>query len=266
MPDPKPIPDWLLERFAAGELSGPAAREVQRALGASPDERARLEALREDNSRTLLSHPSHEVQREVERRLRVAGQAQPVPSPRWLAAAAAAAMSAAAVVALFAVRVQDGAPSSGALGRAALGEGDRVKGGFELHVFRVRGQSQDRLLDGAAAEAGDDLQLHYLSGGRRFGVIVSIDGAGGATLHMPEDVRGSSEMAAESGAVPHGYQLDDAPRFERFIFATSSSPLSAAEVLAAARAVVRGPDPLRAPLALPDGAQQVSLTLRKIRR
>jgi hypothetical protein len=266
MPDPKPIPDWRLERFAAGALSDAARHEVQRALDGNPAERARLAALREDNRSTLLSHPAPEVLREVERRLEIAGRARPAPRPSWLAIPAAA-MAATAVVALFALRAEDRPPGPGALGRTSLlGDDERVKGCSELHIFRIRGQSQDRLLDGAAAGAGDKLQLHYLSGGRRFGVIVSIDGAGGATLHMPEDPRGSSEIPAQNGSPPHGYQLDAAPRFERFFFATSNSPLSAAAVLASARAVAQGPDPVRAQLPLPEGTQQVSLTLNKVHR
>lgn len=263
MADPKPIPDWKLERFAVGELSGPAAREVQRALDESPAERARLTALREDSGATLLSHPAPRVVREVERRLRAAGGTGPAQRPHWLAVPAAA-MVAAAV--LFVLRAQDPSSGSGTIARTVLSDGDRIKGSSELHVFRIRGQSQERLLDGASADAGDNLQLHYLAGGQRFGVIVSIDGAGGATLHLPEDPGSSSELTADSGAAAHGYRLDAAPRFERFFFVTSSSPLATGEVFAAARALARGPDPMGAALTLPDGAQQTSFILRKVPR
>lgn len=257
------IPDWLLERYAAGELPEPERSELRRALDADPAEGARLEALRKDDQAALSAHPPERVVREVKRRLRAQEMTTKVRQsarPRWIALPAVA-MAATAAIALFALRPD--AEPGGASPPATLAEGVRLKGASStLHVFRIRGQRQERLGDGAAAAPGDRLQLHYLSGGKRFGVIVSLDGAGGATLHLPENPRGSCEIP-ENGSPPHGYELDAAPGFERFFLVTSDAPLSADAVLAAARALAHGPDPRRAPLALAAGTEQVSLLLTK---
>ncbi|HVV49481.1 MAG TPA: ActD-like protein, partial [Polyangia bacterium] len=66
--------------------------------------------------------------------------------------------------------------------------------------------------------------------------------------------------------LPSAYQLDDAPAFERFFLVRAEAPFEVAPVVAAARALAaRTDEARRAPLPLPAGFDQVSLTLEKTR-
>jgi hypothetical protein len=65
----------------------------------------------------------------------------------------------------------------------------RIKGTVDgrpaLAVYRRTPAGSERLADGDVARAGDLLRVGYASGGRAYGVILSIDGTGAVTLHLP---------------------------------------------------------------------------------
>src|SRR5690606_26378921 len=103
---------------------------------------------------------------------------------------------------------------------------------------------------------GDVIQLRYHGGGHRYGVIASIDGAGVVTLHHPardDAPPTATALSAESTSLPHAYELDDAPRFERFFFITAAEPIDVRRSLDALRALARRDDSATAPLELPAG-------------
>src|SRR5262249_37353819 len=133
-------------------------------------------------------------------------------------------------------------------------------------AFRQVGDDVEQLEDDAQVKAGDVIQLRYNAGGRRYGVIASIDGAGGVTLHFPA-AEGAPPHAtagpADTTSLPHAYALDDAPRFERFIFITSNKPIDVGKSMAAVRALAQRDDSSDAKLALPKGLHQTSLRLLK---
>ena len=61
--------------------------------------------------------------------------------------------------------------------------------------------------------------------GGRFGVLLSIDGAGHVTLHLPESAARRRRADAQGEIrLPSAYELDDAPAFERFLLVTSAAP------------------------------------------
>jgi hypothetical protein len=105
----------------------------------------------------------------------------------------------------------------------------------------------------------------YRCASRRFGVIVSIDGRGVVTRHLP--LTGAAAAALEPGAttlLDRAYELDDAPRWERFFLVTGETAFDVQVVLDAARGAAAGAGadpppalPLQAPL------QQSTFLLRK---
>ncbi|MFP2934191.1 ActD protein, partial [Pyxidicoccus sp. 3LG] len=143
---------------------------------------------------------------------------------------------------------------------------ERIKGTPMLRVFRKGTQDAELLSDRTPARRGDLLELSYVSGGRRHGVVVSVDGRGGVTLHLPATLTGSTKLTpGEAVSLGHAYELDDAPDFERFLFVTSDEPLEVAAVLEAARALARQPSEARTrPLPLPATLAQTSFTLEKV--
>jgi hypothetical protein len=164
-------------------------------------------------------------------------------------------------------------PASEAGQGAAPDEETRIKGdslrGPRLLVYRRRGREggAERLASGARAAPGDLLQLAYAAGDAGLhGVLLSIDGAGRVTQHLPEEgARLAPALPAPREIkLPSAYQLDDAPGFERFVLVTAPEPFPVATVLGAARELAAQGEAARArPLALPAAFRQTSVVLDK---
>lgn len=257
MNHPEPIDDLLLERFALGELPEAQAEALRRAIDADPSLRARLDELRASSAAILERYPARELAGRIEERAaRAARRAQRTSTHRsWLLVVPA--LAAASLVGIALVGEQGGLDPGVEI--------TRPKGnGPKLAIHRKHGEASEQLRSGAPARAGDTLQVSYLAGGRRFGVIVSIDGRGDATLHFPAQPGGSTALQAErEAALPAAFELDDAPHFERFFFVTGDEPLDAARVLQSARVLARSREAAAAPLPV-DAAEQVSFMIRKV--
>jgi hypothetical protein len=148
---------------------------------------------------------------------------------------------------------------------AAADDGNRVKGRARVMAFRQVGEGAERLDEDAVVRVGDVIQLRYNGGGDHYGLIASIDGAGSVTLHYPADDAPPEATAISAGTVtlPHAYQLDDAPNFERFVLVTANAPIDVAAGLAALRALAASNHGGDAALDLPPGQHQAWLRLRK---
>jgi streptogramin lyase len=108
------------------------------------------------------------------------------------------------------------------------------------------------------------LQLAYQAAGARYGVVVSIDGRGAVTRHLPEE--GEVAAALERGgavALAHAYQLDDAPGYERFFLVTGERPFDVAPVVEAARWLAAAGQARAGALTLPGGLEQRAVLVVK---
>ena len=262
------LPDWLVERAALDEVAPTSRDRIERA---DPRELAeRVAALREDGAAELARHPAGPAVAQIEARIeaRVAAERRRRIERRrrwrlsWLGVATAA--TAILVVTRFTAErtVVDEAPRAGEV----QDEVTRVKGMPRLVAFRQVGEQVERLEQDAVVHAGDSIQLRYNAGGRHYGVIASVDGAGVVTLHFPlrEDAPPrETAVLPETTALPHAYALDDAPRFERFFFVTANGPIDVQQTLDAVRSLARRDDSATASLELPTGLRQSSLRLRK---
>ena len=98
-------------------------------------------------------------------------------------------------------------------------------------------------------------------------MIFSIDGGGVVTIHLPTDGRESGSAAElETGGevrLPFSYELDAAPRFERFFFVAADEPFSLAPVLSRARELARTGDAAKGTLELGDTFALTDLPLLK---
>lgn len=244
------VSDWQLERYRLGELEGAESAHVEAELCRDRATHERLERLRADDERILREHPPRAVGAALRERLSAADR--PRTPPRQGRALAAWLGTAAAVLVAATLLV-------GRVPRPAT----RLKG-LEpgLLVFRQGTQGADRLAPGAYVRAADVVQVAYQAAGKRYGVIVSLDGRGRVTRHLPR--AGAEAAALRSGApvpLPDAYRLDDAPAFERFFFVTSEAPFAVEDVARAARRL--GSSAASSPLALPSGLGQSSFELRK---
>ena len=271
------VSDWMVERLARGELDAATAERVRAALatelGSEAVVIARLAALAEEDQATLRRLPAALVVPRI--RLRAeeaekAGRVASEESPRgvrliWLSPVAVAAMA-------LLVYVGTKGPSAGGMsGSAATSIGDEetnTKGATRLLAFRalsLAGSKVEQLDAGAAVRPHDLLQLAYTAGQARFGVVVSLDGSGAVTQHLPA-APGTAAALSAAGAVrlPSSYVLDESPGVERFFLVTSAQPFATGTVMAAAQALARTSGAQTQALALPAELSQESLLLKKV--
>ena len=244
-----PILTWQLERYLLDELPPPERRAIADALEARPELRERLDDLRLSSDAIFREHPPAAVAAALRARAAVA----PAPSPaaRFLAPALAALSALLVAGTVLVVYEREQAPRP---------DVTRVKGVQPYLLLFRKAAEVERLSPGAVVHRSDLLQVAYQAAGRGYGVIVSIDGSGAVTRHLPPAGDQATPLQA-GGPVPLGasYELDDAPGFERFVLVTADTPFAVETVLAAARRQ-RAPD---GRLDLPESMDQFSFVLRK---
>jgi hypothetical protein len=254
------VADLTLERFALGELPEAERAELEERIGSEAALRERLESLRQSDRELREEYPAEVLARGVRARL-AQSQAQPErrapafwPLPAALAAAA-----------LLAVTIVPRILDPGAT-ETQFTETVRFKGtGASLTLHRKTAAGSEVLGDGALALEGDLIRLAYRAPDGGFGVILSVDGRGSVTRHLPQ--RGERAVALESGRkvlLDFAYELDDAPRWERFYFVTGAEGFAVGPVLAAARALdAESGSQQAASLDLPNGLEQYVVSLKK---
>jgi hypothetical protein len=280
----KKIPTWLLERAAQGELAAGQLDELRTRLAAEGRSlEAELAALGTSNQEIHSLVDKDRTLAEIRRR---AARPAETPSRRWSfnLFIAPLALAGSLGIGLLLLRpghgVSPGPHQLGPIAEAQPGTGESPetitsKGARSvsprLWVYRQRATAgnaePERLGNGSRAARGDLLQLAYAAGpDGRYGVLLSIDGAGRVTQHLPDPgAAGASALrSANEIRLPSAYELDDAPGFERFVFITSTQPFPVAAALDAAHVLAgQGPSARTAPLALSPAFHQTSVLLQK---
>jgi hypothetical protein len=282
-------PAWLLERLAQGELDAAQAASLRARLaaeGRSLDDE--LAALARSNQELLAERPKAVAAAAIRQRAEQAPwrAARASRLNLWIAPLALAGSVGVALLVghpwrgLVAVgpAVPGHAGSHAESPAGSAGETIGIKGAGlgvapRLLVYRQRSAGigadarTERLSDGAPAARGDLLQLAYASANDGlYGVLLSVDGAGRVTQHLPEEgARSAAPLRAlREIHLPSAYELDDAPGFERFLLVTASQPFPVATVIDAARALAaHGAQARTSPLALTPAFHQTSVLLHK---
>ena len=235
------VPEVLLERYRLNELPQPQWEAIDREAAGNPSLRARVDALEQSDAEIRAEYAPAAFLRQPARRLSLRGM---------VLAGAFAATVLAMVIAL------PHAPGSGP-------GTEGIKGAVPpaLAVYRKIAGGSERLADGAVARQGDLLLLGYAPAGRRYGLIFSIDGRGVVTLHLPPAGDRAVPLVQDKLVLlKNAYELDDAPRIERFFFVTGERPFSASPILDAAKSTGGAS---AAVLPLPSGLDQVTFAIRK---
>jgi len=254
VPGDKPVSDWMLERLLQGEVPEDEAHKLRAQLDAEPGGAARLEALRRSDAEILEALPPERFGREVRRKAARSPPSSASPQPVWAWAGGLAAAALAVWVVL---------PRTLPSHTGDVQDVLREKGpGPRLLIARQVTSGVEQLQDGSRAKAHDVLQVRYLPAGARYGAVISVDGRGGVTLHLPEEPGPAAALDERGASLPHAYELDDAPRFERFFFVTSDRPFDTELLLNAARKAAHGQG-LPDTLSLPSMLQQSAFTLPK---
>ncbi len=264
------VPDILIEQYVLGELPAEEAHRIEKTEGFVQ----RVAAIERDNAAFAERFPADVFAVRIENQYRAETESNATPERSSYQARRTAfrfmtfAVPGAALLVI------------GLLVFGGLGVGvdpvfdpdneiTRLKGTEpELTVYRSVGGrtgSAEELSDGDRAVEGDRLQVAYNAGGRPFGTIISVDGRGALTLHYPVTASAAPELvAAGEQSLPYGYQLDDAPKFEKFYFITSQDAFNVPEILGYVQDqvddIVEEPDTA---LRLPVGFAIDSVTIRK---
>jgi hypothetical protein len=277
------ISDLALEQYLLEELSPGARARVQAALQADERLKARLEALRDSDRQILARYPSADMAAAIRSRAQAprfpraargrgrrtgSSPAQGGTGRRFPPFALALPLAAAAAlfISVFAARERLVPQVVG----ASVAEVTRLKGAkTRLSIYRKAGDGAEELAAGQAARERDTLQISYTAAEAKYGLIVSVDGRGTVTWHLPAAYAGSSVPAPALGrqgevVLPSAYELDDAPGFERFILVYSQKPFDASLAEKAVRALAAQPRGAQtAALVLPAGLGQYSFVVRK---
>lgn len=263
------VSEYWLERYRLNELPPAEAVRLRDRLRDDADLRRRLESLERSEQELrdagLLDRLAARVRQRVDAQRAAPEPKATQPRLRWLAPAGVAVaviVAAVTIPRLATVKPQDAADAGGTAGTA--GE-DTIKGlRPALAIYRQTSRGSETLADGDLARAGDVIRVGYRAAGHGYGVILSIDGRGVVTLHLPPD--GARAAALESGAsvlLDRAYELDDAPRWERFYFIAAAKPFDVTPIVdAARRAATRDGVPV-ATLPLPRDFEQSTFSLQK---
>lgn len=244
----RPVSDWQLERYLLRE--GPASElaDLDRRMEADPELARRLAALKRSDEELNRSYPPAWMCRQIERKLERARSRETRRTwsgyRLWAVPAVALVLAVLAVPTLFdqawrsprmpAGENEEITPGPGTPS-AAGGEGPTVRvkgdeGGPRLAIFRKLASGSERLKDGAAARGGDLVQISYRSGGLAYGAILSVDGRGAVTRHLPASGEKAVPLAPRD-TLDFAYELDDAPRWERFFLVAGERRFGLEEVM-----------------------------------
>jgi hypothetical protein len=254
------VPDILLERYRLNELPNDETDRLTALLAHDSRLRERLAALEASDEELRGSGVPDRLEAGARRKL--SGRVESRHRAMYWAVPVVAAI---ALVAISVARITS--PSNGGSPAVRSGDGpDRIKG-LEpaLALYRRTAEGSETLAEGAVARKGDLIRVGYRPAGHSYGAIVSIDGAGNVTMHLPPTGARAVALKHEPTVLlDQAYELDDAPGWERFYFVAGDAPFDVATVMQAARdaAAHRSGTP-PAGLSLPRGLAQSYFTLQK---
>jgi hypothetical protein len=254
------ISDVRLERYRLGELLPEDQQAVAACLAADPALGERLAGLERSDRDIAAAYPAQEMAEAVRRRARESVQAPARRDGRrraWLVPASVVATC----VCLMAV--------AGSWLLRPAREDTTMKGGGDasLVLHRRVADGSEELARGTLVRQGEQVRIGYRASGRAYGAILSIDGRGNLTQHLPSTgERAAGLQAAGTVFLDFAYELDDAPRWEVFYFVTADAPFELEPVRRAVRAAAASRDRSPGALALPRGLSQFLFPLTKDQR
>jgi len=246
------ISDYWLERYLLGELPPEELESMRREAERDEGLRTRLEALQRSNQELREQYPPAWMARKIRGRLEGVGKVKEAKGIFSTARFWAVPVAAAAALLVVAVPTLFGPE-----------EGDRdtrIKG-LEPHleIFRKTTAGSEGLEEGSLVREGDLVQIVYQASGEKYGAILSVDGRGTMTLHLPSEGKHAIELQqGGQDTLGFSYELDNAPRWERFYFVTADIPFDIPVVKRAIRQAEEEEE-----LALPRGFKQHVFTLKK---
>ena len=217
------IPQLLLEEILLGEKD---AKNYYAKYGKEQLESA-LAELRKSNQEILAAYPAPNFQPNIVRMDANAkkpniyvrlNKARPI----FFAAAAVLALAICAPIMTSKIKALGGSSSI------------RLKGNghHQIKLYKQDGTEAVLLKNGETVKESDLVQITYAPGSYNYGVIFSVDGNGNVTRHFPDASWQAEKLQKTGEEVPlsFSYELDDAPKYECFIFVASKDPFDFSKI------------------------------------
>lgn len=230
------IPQLLLEEINLGEKD---AKDYYEKYGKEQLESA-LAELRKSDQEILAAYPASRLGAIADASQNARAQTKAAPSanivrmgkkPKNFYAAInriAFAAAAALALAVFAPLVASGI--KGLSGSPSV----RLKGNshHQIRLYKQDGGGAVQLKNGDTAKESDLVQIAYIPGSYNYGIIFSVDGNGNITRHFPDASWQAEKLQKTGEEVPlsFSYELDNAPKYECFIFVASKEPFDFSKI------------------------------------
>jgi hypothetical protein len=228
------VTDFALEQYRLNELPRAEADRVRRMLDTDASLRSRLAAIVRSDEAIAREYPPAWLGSQI--RARAAGRATGVLPPRpitWWAWPLG--LATASLALLFTLPVPP--PRSNLSSTVSTTDDSRPKGARPaLAVYRRTDRGSETMADGAIVRAGDLLRIGYPATTQAYGVILSVDGRGTVTRHLPANGGRAALLGHDRlNLLNTAYELDDAPGWERFYFVTADTEFDVEPIMTAAR-------------------------------
>lgn len=225
------IPTWKLERYLLGELPPKEMLILQKQINDNLHLQLQLETLQKSNADFLNENDPKQSARRI---LALSGAKKEFAKQKefeaettiksWWGTVLSMPMQrvSAVFLALFAAVIVWQISHQSALPVNEI----RTKGlNARIELWQKEGDSVALILDSAQLKKDDLVQIRIHPASRCFAAVVSIDGRGNWTTHLP--ATGPLATYVEPGKnefLPFSYQLDDAPNYEVFWLISAEAP------------------------------------------
>ncbi len=240
--------DLELEQYLLGELDDARVQKLKQQLATDPALRQRFEKLQKENKDIIYDKKAMGVLQNLRQ--------QPAAKAKTgLLTLRPALAVATLLVAVVAGRLLFFQPEPF----------ERTKGDSSgLVFFKKSASGAQQLGQTEKVSSGQTLQISYRAPAGHYGFIFSIDGSGKVTPIYPETQTAHQLQGGSLKSLDFGYQLDQAPEFERFFLVTAETKFSINTILAQAASLAKDPERARkAQLDLPGQFTQSSKLLLK---
>lgn len=144
--------------------------------------------------------------------------------------------------------------------------GDILLKGSTPHiaVYRELANGYERLKPNVLGHRGETMQLRYVAAGYEFGAVLSIDGTGKITKHLPVE-KSAAVKLKQTGevALPYAFELDAAPDYERFVYVVAHEPFSTESIETSLHNLYLAGNAKTGNVVIPANGVQYSFVVRK---
>lgn len=235
MTQKKELPELFIEKLASKEMPKEMEFSLRHQLEAE-NNLNRLAQIKQSNRKILDSYPPAQLAASI--RLRYEQQKKTTHKSNLRYLIPTSAVLAAAAAAFLIMNIGKEVPVTTQGTQQPQTEYIGLKGAPQLHIHKKTNTGEVKINSGDNATQGDVLQIKFNSSSAKSLIICSVDGHGAVTLHYPEHESESTKVKTNTKRVlPFGYELDNAPGFERFfmVWTQKNTPLNVGQVLNAVK-------------------------------